>query len=70
MWNYIQLAARIPEQIPEADYFLKSIDTPAFMNFFRMLFAGGVVLMLGGIYYYHKKNSNRKEENESAGEEG
>lgn len=70
MWNYMQLAVQIPEKIPEADYFLKSIDTPAFMNFFRFLLVGGTVIMLAGIYIYYKKDFRQKEENKSVKKEG
>lgn len=70
MWNYIQLAVQIPETIPEADYFLKSINTPAFINLFRCLLAGGAVIMLAGIYLYQKKDSRTKKENTSDKREG
>lgn len=70
MWSCIQLAMQIPEKIPEADYFLKSINTPFFMNLFRFLLAGGTVLMLAGINFYHRKDLKRNEDNKSVkGEE-
>lgn len=62
MWNYIQLAVQIPTAIPEAEYFLKSLNTPLIMNILRCIAAGGALIMLGGIYYYGKKNSASKKE--------
>ena len=70
MWNYIQLTRPIPPMIPEADYFLKSINSPFFMNLIRCLAAGGAVMMLAAIWVCWKKDAELKKENKSAKEEG
>lgn len=55
MWTLIQLAAKVPQTIPEADYFLRAIDTPFHYNLFRLILAGSAILMLAGIAYYGRK---------------
>lgn len=70
MWNYMQLTVQIPEKIPEADYFLKSIDNPFFMNLFRCLLAGGAVIMLLAIHFFQKREDQKKEDEKAINEEG